>query len=40
MPGSGKRSSPLARRLAAERGIELDGVSGSGPNGRIIRRDI
>ena len=34
------RSSPLARRLAAERGIVLDEVSGSGPNGRIIRRDI
>ena len=35
-----RRSSPLARRLASERGISLDAVSGSGPNGRIIRRDI
>ncbi len=34
------RSSPLARRLASERGIALDAVHGSGPNGRIIRRDI
>ncbi len=34
------RSSPLARRLASERGISLEDVSGSGPNGRIIRRDI
>ncbi len=34
------RSSPLARRLATERGIALDAVHGSGPNGRIIRRDI
>ena len=34
------RSSPLARRLASERGIALEKVSGSGPNGRIIRRDI
>lgn len=33
-------SSPLARRLAAERGINLATVRGSGPNGRIIRRDI
>lgn len=34
------RSSPLARRLAAARGISLDHVIGSGPNGRIIRRDV
>ncbi len=34
------RSSPLARRLAAERGISLAAVAGSGPNGRVIRRDI
>jgi pyruvate dehydrogenase E2 component (dihydrolipoamide acetyltransferase) len=34
------RSSPLARRLASERGISLESVNGSGPNGRIIRRDI
>ena len=34
------RSSPLARRLASERGIAIDQVAGSGPNGRVIRRDI
>ncbi len=34
------RSSPLARRLASERGLDLGAVQGSGPNGRIIRRDI
>ena len=34
------RSSPLARRLASERGIELGTVHGSGPGGRIIRKDI
>jgi pyruvate dehydrogenase E2 component (dihydrolipoamide acetyltransferase) len=34
------RSSPLARRLASERGIELGSIHGSGPGGRIIRRDI
>src|SRR5262249_15795359 len=31
---------PLARRLAAESGISLDGVRGSGPSGRIVARDI
>jgi pyruvate dehydrogenase E2 component (dihydrolipoamide acetyltransferase) len=33
-------SSPLARRLAREAGIELSHVEGSGPHGRIIARDI
>jgi pyruvate dehydrogenase E2 component (dihydrolipoyllysine-residue acetyltransferase) len=31
---------PLARRLAAESGIDLDAVHGSGPNGRIFARDL
>ena len=34
------RSSPLARRIATERGIVLDQVAGSGPNGRVIKRDV
>ena len=34
------RSSPLARRMASEKGVELASVQGSGPNGRIIKRDI
>jgi pyruvate dehydrogenase E2 component (dihydrolipoamide acetyltransferase) len=33
-------ASPLARRLAEQRGIDLAGVKGSGPHGRIIRRDL
>ena len=33
-------SSPLARRMAKEAGIELDRVQGSGPHGRVIARDI
>ncbi|CAM4021463.1 Acetyltransferase component of pyruvate dehydrogenase complex [Bordetella tumbae] len=33
-------ASPLARRLAAERGIDLRGVQGSGPNGRVVKRDL
>jgi pyruvate dehydrogenase E2 component (dihydrolipoamide acetyltransferase) len=39
-PGGRVRSSPLARRLAAERGLDLRLVQGSGPAGRVIRRDI
>jgi pyruvate dehydrogenase E2 component (dihydrolipoamide acetyltransferase) len=33
-------SSPLARRLAKEAGIELTRITGSGPHGRIIARDV
>ncbi len=33
-------ASPLARRLAASSGIDLASVSGSGPHGRIVKRDI
>jgi pyruvate dehydrogenase E2 component (dihydrolipoyllysine-residue acetyltransferase) len=33
-------SSPLARRLAKEAGIDLSRVQGSGPHGRVIARDI
>ena len=33
-------SSPLARRMAGEKGLDLSGVQGSGPGGRIIKRDI
>jgi len=39
-PQGDVRSSPLARRLASERGLDLHAVQGSGPNGRIIKRDI
>ncbi|SLN50505.1 branched-chain alpha-keto acid dehydrogenase subunit E2 [Roseivivax jejudonensis] len=34
------RASPLVRRLAAERGIDLATLSGSGPNGRIVEADL
>ncbi|MBV1916899.1 MAG: pyruvate dehydrogenase complex dihydrolipoamide acetyltransferase [Sphingomonadaceae bacterium] len=33
-------ASPLAKRLAAEKGIDLGGMTGSGPNGRIVKADI
>jgi pyruvate dehydrogenase E2 component (dihydrolipoamide acetyltransferase) len=38
--GGPVRSSPLARRLASEKGLDLSRVQGSGPAGRIIKRDI
>lgn len=33
-------ASPLARRIAAEKGIDLAGVTGSGPHGRIVKADV
>jgi len=33
-------ASPLARRMASQAGIDLSGLKGSGPNGRIVRADI
>ncbi|MBY0564555.1 MAG: pyruvate dehydrogenase complex dihydrolipoamide acetyltransferase [Hyphomonadaceae bacterium] len=33
-------ASPLARRLAQQGGIDLSGLNGSGPHGRIVKRDI
>ncbi len=38
--GDRVRSSPLARKLASDRGVELGAVQGSGPGGRIVKRDI
>jgi len=40
--GEGGRifASPLARRLAAEAGIELKSLAGSGPHGRIVKTDV
>jgi pyruvate dehydrogenase E2 component (dihydrolipoamide acetyltransferase) len=38
--GGQVRSSPLARRLASDRGLDLQQVQGTGPGGRIIKRDI
>lgn len=33
-------ASPLAKRIAAQTGVELAGLSGSGPNGRIVKADV
>ena len=38
--GGRQRSSPLARRLATEKGIQLGAIQGTGPGGRIVKRDI
>ena len=38
--GGRVKASPLARSMAAHRNIPLDAVAGSGPGGRIIKRDI
>jgi pyruvate dehydrogenase E2 component (dihydrolipoamide acetyltransferase) len=33
-------ASPLVRKLAGQRGIDLTGLTGTGPSGRIVRRDL
>ncbi|MFC3096515.1 pyruvate dehydrogenase complex dihydrolipoamide acetyltransferase [Alteraurantiacibacter palmitatis] len=33
-------ASPLAKRIAAQKGVDLAGVKGSGPNGRIVKADV
>lgn len=39
--GDGRvKASPLARRLAAEAGVQLGGMQGSGPGGRVVKRDV
>ena len=39
-PAGEVRASPIARRLAKEKGIDLSQVTGSGPGGRIVEQDI
>ncbi|MBQ1500099.1 MAG: pyruvate dehydrogenase complex dihydrolipoamide acetyltransferase [Sphingomonas sp.] len=38
--GDRVKASPLAKRIAAEKGVDLAGVAGSGPNGRIVKADV
>ncbi|MCX6142199.1 MAG: dihydrolipoamide acetyltransferase family protein [Ignavibacteriales bacterium] len=38
--GGRTKASPLARRLASEFKIDLSGVSGTGPQGRVVKRDL
>jgi len=39
LPG-GVKASPVARRMAEQNGLDLTAVSGSGPGGRIVKKDI
>ncbi len=39
-PGGRVKASPLAKKVAAAKGVELNGLRGSGPGGRIIARDV
>ncbi|MGI9483073.1 MAG: pyruvate dehydrogenase complex dihydrolipoamide acetyltransferase [Hyphomicrobiales bacterium] len=41
-PNNGERvfASPLARRIASQQGIEISSLHGSGPRGRIVKRDV
>lgn len=40
--GDGKRQrvSPVARKIAEEHGVDLAGITGTGPDGRVIKRDV
>lgn len=38
--GDRVKASPLARRIAAEKNIDLASLSGSGPNGRVVKADV
>ena len=34
------KASPLAKRIAAQKGIDLSALTGSGPHGRIVKKDV
>lgn len=38
--GTRVKASPLARKIAAERGVDLSRLAGSGPGGRVVRLDV
>ena len=40
IPGDRKKSSPLAKAMARSHGLNLAGIKGTGPGGRIVRDDI
>lgn len=39
-PGGRTKASPLAKKVARERGLDLGAIAGSGPEGRIVLRDL
>jgi len=38
--GARVKASPLARKMATERGVGLEGIQGSGPGGRVVAKDV
>src|SRR3546814_16840843 len=40
LAGDRVKASPLARRLAEQKGLDLSSIKGSGPGGRIVKSDI
>ena len=38
--GGRVKASPLARKLASDRGLDLAAIAGSGPEGRVVKRDV
>src|SRR5262245_60645709 len=38
--GGRLRASPVARRIAQQRGVDINAIQGTGPDGRILRRDV
>ena len=39
--GDGRiKASPLAKKIAADKGVDLNSISGSGPEGRIVKKDV
>ncbi len=38
--GGRVKASPLARRIAADKGLDLSAISGTGPNGRVVKADV
>jgi pyruvate dehydrogenase E2 component (dihydrolipoamide acetyltransferase) len=39
-PAGRIKASPLARKIAGDRGVDLAGIAGSGPEGRVVKRDL
>jgi pyruvate dehydrogenase E2 component (dihydrolipoamide acetyltransferase) len=39
-PGTRIKASPLARKLAGDAGFDLSQITGTGPGGRIVKRDV
>lgn len=38
--GSRVKASPYAKKLAAEAGVSLEGIAGTGPEGRVVAEDV